>query len=109
MNTIKFDNYSTADMIDELGNLNAAMKEYKARQDALNKELKNRMDKGEEAHGASFIAVKSVSSRTSLDTKKAAAFIETSVDKEFQSEFYTTTEIETLRISVRPVWAEAAE
>mgnify|MGYP006268583459 CR=1 FL=1 len=106
-----FDNTSTIDLVDELGNLQAAIKQYESREAKLVAAIKKRMSEAqqEEFNGAAFTAKYSKVSSTKLDQKKAKAFIETSVDKEFQSEFFTTSTSERLNVSVLPVWAAAAE
>jgi len=108
MDTI-FSNTPTANLIDELGNLNAAIKELETRQKALNAELKTRLAEGEEALGNAFVATKKTSPRTTLNGKKAEEFIKINVEKEFHSDFYTTTDVTRLNVTVRPVWATAAE
>jgi predicted phage-related endonuclease len=103
------DNTSTEALIDELGNLQAAIKQLEDRETKLNAAIKSRVSADSEYSGDHFIAIKTAVSSTKLDTKKAKAFIELNVDAEFQKEFFTTSSSERLNIKVRPVWADAAE
>lgn len=103
------DNIDTASLIDELGNLQATIKHYEAREAKLAAAIKARLATEAEYNGAFFCAKTTAVSTTKLDTKKAKEFIEKTVDKEFLDAFFATSTSTRLTISILPVWASAAE
>lgn len=100
-------NLPTESLIDELGNLQAAIKELEEREKKLSGEIKDRLEEKVEVKGAKFVASKTTYSSDRIDTKAVEKALG---DKETMKAngFYKTTESTRLNIKVLAVWEEAA-
>jgi predicted phage-related endonuclease len=104
MTTDIFSNTATADMIDELGNLQAAIKELSDREEKLKAELKKRLEDKVEIQGARYSASKTTFFTDRLDTAKVEKALG---DKETMKAngFYKSSPSTRINIKSVAVWA----
>ena len=100
-------NTDTASLIDELGNLQAAIKELEEREKKLSTEIKTRLDDKVKVKGTKFVASKTTYSSDRLDTKAVEKALGNK-DTMKANGFYKTTKSTRLNIEVLAVWEAAA-
>lgn len=99
-------NIDTASLIDELGNLQAAILELEEREKKLSNEIKTRLDEKVEIKGTKFVASKTTYFSDRLDTKAVEKALG---DKETMKAngFYKASKSTRLNIKVLAVWDAA--
>lgn len=106
MSTDKFSNTPTADIIDEVGNLSAAIKEMQVREKELKDELTKRLEEKVEVHGSRFAASKTTVHSDRIDTKKVEGALG-GKDAMKLAGFYNSTASTRINLKVLAVWEAA--
>lgn len=103
----ELDNTPTEALIDELGNLQAAIKELETREKKLSETLKSRLEDKVEMNGERFTASKTTYSSDRLDTAKVEKALG-GKDAMKDAGFYKTSSSTRLNVKIRAIWEDAA-